>query len=260
MFPTIFQAGSFKLPSFGFLLGIGFFLGVIIGRKRAPKFGITADQFTDASIWAIMLGILGARLVFVVQEWDYYAKNPGELLSQFAGITSFGGIIFGGLGIYLYSRRKKVSFLALLDTAGAAFLVSHAVGRIGCLLNGCCHGRTCDLPWAITVHGIAGKVHPAQVYDSMMNIVAFGLLLWLERRPLKSGQSFAWMLILHGTTRFIYEFWRAGTVAEVDANLASSTRIPGLPITEAQVMAAILIFIGIGLFIARSRRTVEAAE
>ncbi len=254
MLPTIFEFGNFKLPSFGLMLGIGFFLGVLIGRRRAPKFGITADQFTDSAMWAVGLGILGARLVFIAQEWKQYANNPSELFSlQFAGITSFGGIIFGGLGIYIYSRRKKLSFLSLLDTAGAAFLISHAVGRIGCLLNGCCHGRECDLPWAIVVHGVPGRVHPAQVYDSLMNFAAFGLLILLERRGLKPGQSFGAMIALHGVTRFIYEFWRAGTVAEVEAKLASSTQIPGLPITEAQVMAVVLILVGVGLYFVRAR-------
>lgn len=247
MYPTLFQIGKFKLPSFGFMLGIGFFVGVLVGRRRAKRFGITPDQFVDSAIWAIFLGIIGARLVFIAQEWKYYSHNPSELLSQFAGITSFGGIIFGGLGIYIYSRRKSLNFLSLLDTAGGAFLISHAIGRIGCLLNGCCHGRTCELPWAITVDGIAGSVHPAQVYDSLMNLAAFGVLVLIERKSLRPGQSFGAMIALHGLTRFIYEFWRAGTVAEVDAKLASSTRIPGWPITEAQVMAVVLIFIGLAL-------------
>lgn len=250
MHPIIFESGPVKLYSFGLMLVIGLLLAMWIGRARAHRFGLTKDQFVDASFWGLVLGILGARVVYIAQSWDYYSKNPGELWSfKFEGITSFGGLIFGAIGLWIWSKLKKVPFLAILDAAGAAFLIAHAVGRIGCLLNGCCFGTHCTLPWGIHVQGQSGLFHPAQVYDALMNVAAFILLVRLEKKgTLRMGQSFGLFLALHGTARFIYEFWRAGTVAEVNQGIASSTRIPGMPITEAQVMALVLVIIGIVIF------------
>lgn len=254
MHPILFEAGPIKLYTFGLMLVIGLLCAMWLGRKRAERYGLTKDQFVDASFWALVLGILGARIVFIAQDWDYYRRNMDKLLSwQFEGITSFGGIIFGAIGLWLWSKIRRIPLIAVLDTAGAAFLLAHAIGRIGCLMNGCCFGTQCELPWGIHVANHTGLFHPAQVYDSLMNIAALVILLRLEKRGLRSGQSFGLFLMLHGLARFIYEFWRAGTVEEVQRGLASSTRIPGIPLTEGHVMAAVLIVIGLVLFMVRRR-------
>lgn len=257
MHPILFEAGRIKLYSFGLMLVIGLLAAMILGRKRAEHYGITKDQLVDASFWALILGIIGARLVFIIQDWKYFQANPDKLFSwQFEGITSFGGIIFGFLGLLLWSKIRKVPFIQILDVLGPCFMLAHAIGRIGCLLNGCCYGTHCELPWGIRVRThpdadfLPGLFHPAQIYDSLFNIVGLILLLRIEK-SLKSGQVFGVFLILHGLARFIYEFWRAGSVEEVRQGLASSTRIPGLPITEAHVMAAVLIVIGIAVFTLR---------
>lgn len=252
MHPILFESGSFKLYTFGLMLVIGLLSAMWLGRKRAERYGLTKDQFVDASFWALVPGILGARIVFIIQDWDFYSKNTDKLFSwQFEGITSFGGVIFGALGLYIWARMRKVPFMHILDAMGAAFLIAHAIGRIGCLLNGCCFGTQCEQPWGIHVANHTGLFHPAQVYDSLMNIAGLIILLRLEKRGLRSGQSFGLFLIFHGLARFIYEFWRAGSVEEVKRGLASSTRIPGMPITEAHVMAAVLIIIGLAIYVLR---------
>lgn len=251
MHRILFQSGPVTIYSFGVMLVIGLLAAMWLGRKRAPRYGLTPDQFVDASFWALVPGILGARIVFILQDWGYYSTHTDKLLSlQFEGITSFGGFIFGFLGLYTWARKNKKPLLSVLDAAGAPFLLAHAIGRIGCLLNGCCYGTHCDLAWGIHIPGQTGLFHPAQAYDSLMNIAALLLLLRVEK-GFKLGQSFGLMLALHGTARFIYEFWRAGSVADVERGVASSTTIPGLPITEAHVMAAVFIVIGITIFVVR---------
>lgn len=262
MHPILFEYGKVKIYSFGLMLVIGLLIAIGVGRKRAPRYGITPDQFVDASMIGLLLGIVGARLVFILQDWGYYSANPAKLWTlQFEGITSFGGIIFGALGMWIWSLRKKVALIKVLDTSGGPFLLAHAVGRIGCLLNGCCFGTACTVPWGIPIKGHTGLFHPAQAYDTLMNIAAFFVLVAIEKRGLKSGQSFGLFLILHGLTRFIYEFWRAGSVDEVQKGLASSTRIPGMPITEAHVMAAALIILGVVIYgVRRHAAKIEMAE
>lgn len=251
MHPTLFEIGSFKIPSFGLMVMLGFLAGLWIATKRARRFGIEPSHVTDISFWVLIAGILGARVGYILQEIPYYSKHPHELLQwQFAGLTSFGGVIAAVIAVWICCRRKGISTLTFLDVAAPGFLVGHVFGRIGCLLNGCCYGGHCDLPWAIHVPDRSGLYHPAQVYDALMNIAALGALLIVERLPLRAGQSIGFALLGHGLARFIYEFWRAGT---------TSTTIAGLPITEAQVAALLTAAIGVALWV-RGSRTVQRSS
>lgn len=248
MHPTLFEIGSFKIPSFGLMVMLGFLAGLWIAARRARRFGIDPSAVTDISFWVLVAGILGARIGYILQEIPYYSKHPNEVLQwQFAGLTSFGGVIAAVIAIWVACRRKGISTLAFLDAAAPGFLAGHIFGRIGCLLNGCCYGGACDLPWGIHVADRAGLYHPAQVYDALMNFATLGALLLVERVPLRLGQAIGFALFGHGLSRFIYEFWRAGT---------TSTTIAGLPITEAQIAALITAAIG-GVLWVRGARAVQ---
>ncbi|HEY0868558.1 MAG TPA: prolipoprotein diacylglyceryl transferase [Fimbriimonas sp.] len=267
MHPVLFRIGNFEVPSFGVMMVLAFLAGMWIATVRAQRYGITKQQIQDASFWALLAGILGARIVFIVQEIPYYLEHPDQLLTlRFQGLTSFGGLIFGALAVMVWCRRNRVPVLNMLDVAAPGFLIGHVIGRFGCLLNGCCFGSACppDTPWAITVSGSPYLHHPAQVYDALMNAVVLGLLLLLERRnALRLGEMTGLTLALHGLTRFIYEFWRAGTVEEVRKNVASSTYWGSLPITQAQAMALVLVLVGFGVTVyyhRRKRETVEGAS
>lgn len=244
MHPVLFEIFGFKVHSFGLLMLVAFVVALAFARSRAWRFGFEPDEVSDIAFWALIAGVLGARIAFIVQEIPFYSQHPEKLLSlQFEGLTSFGGLIFGFLAIVIGCRRRKKPLLAFLDLAGGPMLVGHAIGRVGCLLNGCCYGGVCDLPWAISIQGLSGHYHPAQVYDSLMNLAGLGVLLWVEGRGLVRGRSFGVFLVVHGIARFVYEFWRAGT---------TSTTIGGSPLTEAHVAALVLVALGV-LILARAR-------
>lgn len=248
MHPVIFKIGSFELRSFGLMMVIAFFAGITLAQVRASRYGIKKESVADMSIWALFAGVLGARVVFILQDLPHYLSHPNELLTlRFEGLTSFGGLLFGLAAVLIWAKIRRVQMLSILDLTAPAFLIGHAVGRVGCLLNGCCFGGKCttDVPWAIHVDHSAYLHHPAQIYDSLMNLAALGFLLVLERRGLGAGRLTALTLIFHGLTRFIYEFWRAGTQAQVDAGDASSTYWGSLPITQAQAMALVLVAAGL---------------
>ena len=101
---------------------------------------------------------------------------------------------------------------------------------------------------------------PAQLFDSLMTFAAVGILLWIERRGLRKGQSFSLFLILYGATRFIYEFWRAGTVDQVNSGFASSTYWGSLPITQAQAVAVLMILGGAVMYVVLQRGRVPQQE
>jgi phosphatidylglycerol:prolipoprotein diacylglycerol transferase len=250
MRPILFKIGNFPIHSFGVMMVIAFFSGLWLMKKRAKAFGFDPNQVSDVSFYALIAGVLGARIVFILQELPSYLKNPRELFSlQFQGLTSFGGLFFGMAVLIGWAIKKKVSVIRLLDLASPAFILGHAIGRVGCLLNGCCYGHVCnqDFPLGVHVDGSPLLHYPAQAYDSIMNLVALGILLLLERRKLLPGFETGMALILHGSARFIYEFWRAGD---------SSSYWGNLPITQAQAMALGLVLGGITLvaFVQFSKR------
>jgi phosphatidylglycerol:prolipoprotein diacylglycerol transferase len=244
------------------MLILAFLSALWLARKRAPKFGFEPSKVSDASMVALFAGVIGARVVFILQELPYYLRHRDELFSlQFQGLTSFGGLLFG-LGAYAwFAWRQKKPFRDVLDLVAPSALLGHAIGRIGCLLNGCCYGVVCAIGgFGVDVDSTHVKHIPAQLYDSLMTFVAVGVLLAVEKRGLRRGQSFSLFLVLYGASRFIYEFWRAGTVDEVNRGLASSTYWGNLPITQAQAVAAAMAAAGAIMFVLYQWRRVPQQE
>jgi|DewCreStandDraft_4_1066084.scaffolds.fasta_scaffold138158_1 phosphatidylglycerol:prolipoprotein diacylglycerol transferase len=252
MCPELFHIGNFPVRSFGLVLVVGFLVGIWMARRRASRFGLNPEKLWDLAILLIVFGVLGSRLAFIVQEWDHFSRHTNEIFSlRFDGLTSFGGIILGLVVMTIWCRRTKTPFLAAMDVFAVPFLVASAIGRVGCLLNGCCYGGPTDLPWGVHFVDVPGAHHPAQLYDSLMCLAGAGLIAWSERRrlasgePLVQGRSMSLMFLAYGVSRFIYEFWRAGS---------SSTYWGSLPITQAQAMAGLLALVGLALYVVLGRR------
>jgi len=245
MHKVLFNIGGFPIYSYGVMLIIAFFVGVAIARARAPFYGIKPEQIWDVSFWVLIFGVLGARLLFILQELPFYLKNLDQMFSlRFDGLTSYGGLLGGLTAFLIWSRIAKVPPLSLLDCVAPSVFIGHAIGRVGCLLNGCCYGGQCDLPWGIHVHDdhgglLPGLYHPAQIYDSFFNLIGFGVAMLIARRGLKPGQMMSLFLILHGLARVVYEFWRINT---------TSASFMGMPFTEAQLVSALMSAFGVGLF------------
>lgn len=270
MHPILFNIGTFAVHSFGVMMVLAFFGGLWLANRRAAKYGVPKNEVMDMVFWTLISGVLGARIVFILQEWHYYFVEHREQLFtlKFEGLTSFGALIFGFFAIVIFARIKKRPLLAILDILGPALLLGQAVGRIGCLLNGCCYGGVCptDAWYGIHIQNMGElKFYPAQLIDSAMNLVGLVAVLFLEKRGLKAGQVFGAAVAAHGISRFIYEFWRAGTADQVAKGLASSTYMANLPITDAQVAAGGLIILGVVSFLvfgnrARARARAETGQ
>jgi phosphatidylglycerol:prolipoprotein diacylglycerol transferase len=263
MIPVLFHIGNFPVRSFGVMILVAFLAGLWLIRLRAKRYGFEVPQVTDLAFGVLVAGVLGARVLFIVQEIPYYRQHPEKLLTlQFEGLTSFGGVLFGAATVIWWAWRHKASVGKLADLFGVGFMFGHIFGRVGCFLNGCCYGGVCDasVPWATKFVDVPGLHHPAQIYDGLMNLVGVGLVLLYERRAKhRPGQVAGMFLLLHGLTRFIYEFWRAGTPDQVSKGLASSTYWGTLPITEAQAVALLMMVIGLVTFVVAGRKRVPVA-
>ncbi|MBI5708592.1 MAG: prolipoprotein diacylglyceryl transferase [Armatimonadetes bacterium] len=243
MIRILFEIGPVKVYSYGLMILVAFGAGLLWARKRAPRFDVEPGQIGDVAFFALLFGVLGARIGFILQELPYFLKNRDQLFTlQFQGLTSYGAFIAGALVFVFYARRHRLSAWRLLDVIAGPFLLGNAIGRVGCLLNGCCYGGVCTLPWGVPIESpfspgrfLPELHHPAQIYESLMNLAGIFILLRLERKGLKSGQSFAAAMVLFGVGRFIYEFWRIGST--------SSTLGP-LPVTDAQLIALAAAVLG----------------
>lgn len=264
MHPILFHIGNFPVRSFGVMLMIAFLVAIIIASKRAPRFGLTPLQIQDGAVWIIILGVLFARITFIAQEWGSYQGRPQEIFKlQMDGLTSFGGLFGGALGVLIYSKLKHFHPLQLLDAIGVPMLVASAIGRIGCLLNGCCYGHAClTSPPGVVLHDAHGGIlrgpHgegfflPAQLIDSALALVGAVVISRLERRPnWPRGLTVGLTFVAYGLARFIYEYFRAGS---------SSVLFPNSPVTHAQLAAFALALVGTGISLwARRRPMVEVS-
>lgn len=243
------------------MLVIAFLVGLALVRKRAPIMGIDSNRITDALVGALFAGVIGARLTFFVLEWPYYAAHPMEMLSiQFAGLTSFGGLAFGLIWMLLWCKRTRTPIYTMMDCIAPSFLIATAIGRVGCLLNGCCYGGVCDASFPLRIW-VDGQWHvAAQVYDSVMNLIGLAILLIIEKRTkLLSGQAAGLALIFTGLSRFIYEFSRGGTLAQVNSGVATSEYLIG-HITEAQIAALVVVAVGVGIIMHAAKKPEHQPE
>jgi phosphatidylglycerol---prolipoprotein diacylglyceryl transferase len=247
MHPTLFRIGSFEVPAYGVMIIVGFLAGIWLAAKRAPRYGFEPSKIYDVGFWTLLAGIIGARIVFILQVPQFWERWRDFMTLRFDGLTSFGGLGFGIAALGIWAWRTKSSFIKLLDLLLPGFVLGHIIGRIGCLLNGCCHGRVCavDATWCVAVPHSEALHFPAQAVDSAMNVPVLFALLWFERRRPGIGQVSALFFILHGATRFIYEIFRAG---------ASSELIGGTPVTHAQVFSLFMMALGGFLFVYFGRR------
>lgn len=220
MHPILFSVGDWPVYSYGVLLAAAYLIGLQLGVVRARKAGVDPARVMDLGIYLIIAALVGAKLMLIAVDWEYFKSQPRELLS----LVRAGGVFYGGLiaavavGLWLV-RRYKLPVWTTADLMAPGIALGHVVGRFGCLLAGCCYGRPTDVPWAITfTDPLAAQnvgtplgipLHPTQLYDAGAELIILGVLLFTERkgRPF-AGRTFWLYLLLYGISRFIIEFYR----------------------------------------------------
>ena len=249
MLPVLFKVGSFPIHTWGLLLLIGFVLAALRGVRHAPRYGATGDTVWDASLAGLFGGVIGGRLAFVAQNLPFFSQNPGKIFAIWdGGMTSFGGLI-GGIAVGIWIAYKRgVNPWDAGDLAAVSVPIGYGIGRIGCLLNGCCYGGACSLPWAMHFHpeGVSdtGPVHPTQIYSAFAALVMYLILAWMEKRRQFRGQLVLLFCILYGIYRFIVEFWREGATAEVAL----------VHLTTGQIASLVVALLAAGFYPLLARR------
>ncbi len=238
MHPELIRIGSFFLPSYGVALAAAFLASVWFLRRRAPSFGVSPDAAADVAIWLLISGLLGAKVLLLVVEGPRYLES----WDGFVEFLRSGGVFYGGLlgavvALVVLLRRRRIAFWTFADMAAPAVALGHAIGRIGCFLAGCCWGKECSLPWAVTFTDPAAErnvgvplnvpLHPTQIYESVGNFAIFFLLVKLEKRRYP-GQTFAWYLGSYALLRGTIEFFRGDPRGSVFHGALSTSQLIAL--------------------------------
>ena len=216
MWPIAFQAGAFSIRWYGVMAALGLLAASLILNSNRKFTGMTKDQCSNAIIVAIVAGVLGARIFYVVQFFDLYRDNLFEIVRiDRGGLVFYGGFILAFFSLIIYARIAKIDVLRMFDGFAPAMAVAHAFGRVGCFLNGCCYGKPTELFVGIPYpagsdparrYGDAA-LHPVQLYEAGENLICAVLYFYLVRKAPR-GVAVAAYLLTYGILRFINEFAR----------------------------------------------------
>jgi len=216
MYPILFQIGHFELRSYSVIVGLAFVVGLWMATKEAGRKGIAQQAVQDFACWALLGGVLGARIYYVIfSQSDYFLKNPWEIFAVWQGGIGVIGSLLGGLGAALwYTRRKNISFLRFADALAPAIPLGQTIGQFACLLNGDSWGKPAEVPWAITytdprsLAPLKIPLHPIEIYEMLGYFLVF-LLVWKTRKLYRAdGLGFLTYLAGYGVARFFVEFFR----------------------------------------------------
>src|SRR5204863_5198879 len=184
-----FRFESLTVHWYGVMMALAFAAGLWTASRRALLQGIAAEKILDSGLWLIVGAIVGARTLYVISYWqEHFAGKPiwEIFMVQKGGLVYYGGLIGASLGYIVYALKKKLPLWKGADILAPSIALGYVFGRIGCLMNGCCYGRVCDLPWAIHFpqghETYPNAVHPTQIYESLLNLGLYAGLAWLYRR------------------------------------------------------------------------------
>jgi phosphatidylglycerol:prolipoprotein diacylglycerol transferase len=215
--PPGFYLGPLQIRFYGIAYVIAFLVGTAVASRHLARKGVHPDVTSSIAFWAIIFGLIGARLYFVVQSgWWWYLTHPLHIFALWEGGMAFFGAIFAALIVLIVmARRHRIKFWDLLDAGVLFAAVGQPIGRLGNVMNGEILGPPSDLPWAISYTNPASMAphlgvayQPANLYEAAGTLVILGLLLYLRRRGVAPGILGLTYLLLYPVSQLILFNWR----------------------------------------------------
>ena len=247
------QIGPLAIRWYGLLIATGVLLGTTLAHREAIRRGIDPDRLLNAIVVTVLVALLGARLYYVLFNWEYYAANPVKILAVWeGGLAIHGGLIAGSLATILYCRHAKLSLPITLDIMAPCVAIGQAIGRWGNFFNQEAFGVPTNLPWRLYIDpahrppplAAFEYFHPTFLYESLWNLLVFGILWFGLRKRLQErrGALTLCYLGLYSIGRFFVEGLR------IDSLMLGSFR-------AAQVVSLLLVVAsGVGLFLMARRK------
>ena len=245
MHPILIELGPLSIKTYGFLIAVGFLVGILFASREAKRLNLDQQAILDMAFYLILGAIIGSRLFFVLTHPDYFR---GSLLDAFkvweGGLTFYGGFIVA-FGVAAFMIKKyRLPLFQTLDLFAPSLAVGILFGRLGCFFAGCCYGRPCDLPWAVTFTNpqslaeLNVPLHPTQLYAAAGSAITFAILLLLKNRKTFHGELALLWVMLYSGFRLFEELFRGGVRGDLVFNAYPAS----------QVLALILLIIAAALF------------
>ena len=216
--PNLFKIGPFLITWHGVFAVLGILAAARLGLWLLSKDRVDVSHGADGVAWMVVVGLIGARLLYVWENYKLFAGQLGRIfLLTEGGISQWGGLFGAMVGAYIWTRRAAISYWKLIDAAGAATMIGLAIGRIGDVINGEHHGTPTNLPWGVeyvnpSTLGQPGLVvHPEVAYEMVLTLVLLGAILPFHQRlkaKLPDGVLGLTYLGLYGLGRFFLSYLR----------------------------------------------------
>ena len=247
-----FNVFGFEIAFYGCTMATGILVGYLMAAQEAKRTGQNPDDYLDMLLYAVFFGLVGARLYYVIFKWDYYGKNLMQILNlRQGGLAIYGGIIGAFTTVYFFAKKRKLSWLQMLDTACPGLAAGQVIGRWGNFFNREAFGGYTDgllamqLPVSAVRSGeitekmwehmevINGvefiQVHPTFLYEGLWNLGVILFLYWYRDRKKFMGERVLWYVVLYGIGRFWIESLRTDQLL-----------IPGIGFPISQLLGAVL--------------------
>ncbi|MBE6035203.1 prolipoprotein diacylglyceryl transferase [Aminipila sp.] len=245
--PIAFTIFNIDIRWYGILIALGIILATLAVYKRAPKHDIESEKTLDFILISLPVGIIGARIYYVLFNWDFYAGDFFKMINLRAGgLAIHGGLIFGLIAAAILCKLWNYKFFNVMDLAMPAVALAQAIGRWGNYFNSEAHGGPTSLPWGILVGG--QKVHPTFLYESIWCFILFGILLMVDNNRKFNGQVLLLYGILYSLERFFVEYLRT-----------DSLMLFGI-IKQAMLLSAIVFILCVVAYIILARRSRRAGK
>ena len=225
MFPKLIDFNYLTIHTYGFLLALGFLVGLIAAARAASRENIDKAIIYDLGVYITIAALVGAKLLFFITDLKYYIDHPAELFS----LTTLrsGGVYYGGfvlaalIGIWI-TWKKNLPVWKVTDVCAPGIALGQSIGRLGCFAAGCCYGYPTSQPWGVIFQNkysqefigvpLGISIHPTQLYQAAANFLIFGILWIALKKKCFDGQIFLFYLFFYAVARFLIEFLRGDAV------------------------------------------------
>lgn len=226
----LFSIGPFTVHGYGLMMAIAILTAYYMVEYRAKRKGMDYEKVFPLAVWAVAGGLLGAKLLYLFTRLPDMMADPSLILHSLKdGFVVYGSIIGGIIAAWIYCRRSKLNFLQMFDLIVPSVALAQGIGRIGCLLAGCCYGMPVSVknPIGIVFHTSAYAPNdipllPTQIISSLLNFIHFGILMLLSKRLRTNGQLAGCYLALYSMGRFVLEFFRGDLIRGNVGSLSTS--------------------------------------
>lgn len=220
MHPLLVKIGPVPIHTYGFLIAIGFLVAVSVIRRLTVSSKLNVEKVLDLVFWSLLVGFVGARLLFVITRFSYFMTDPLAVFRVWeGGLVFFGGPLVVIPFVWWYTRRHGLPIWKTMDIMAPGLVINHMFGRFGCLAAGCCYGKPTESIFGIRLYSdlvdrhLQGiPLHPTQLYEASALFVLFLGLLWVFRTKRFDGQVVLTYLMAYPVIRSLIEIFRGDVI------------------------------------------------